>query len=122
MKSNRTETDGAVGGMDWAAWWRSAGTGDTLALAGGLLALALCMVLPLVAKAAPGAEQMESYGRNVAFFGTLWVLTAAVTSGAVHSKWMRRKVEGGRFPVASACVAAGVWLAGLAWAAGLLRM
>lgn len=114
--------------MDWAAWWRSAGTGDALALAGGLLALGLCVALPLVAKAAaggsgsPGAGPMESYGKNAAFFGTLWVLSAAVAGAAVHSKWMRRKAEGGRWPVASGCVAAGVLLAGLAWAAGWLRM
>lgn len=109
-------------------WWRAAQTGDALTLASGLLLLAVCMVLPLVAKAAaggsgsPGAGPMESYAANKAFFAALWLLTAATTGGALFSKWKRREAEGGPFPKATAGLAAVTLAIGLAAAAGLLRM
>lgn len=109
-------------------WWRAGTTGDALTLGSGLLLLALCMVLPLVAKAAaggsgsPGAGPMESYAANKAFFAVLWILTAAATGCALHSKWQRRLAEGGPFPKATAGLAAATLAIGLAAAAGWLRM
>jgi hypothetical protein len=109
-------------------WWRSGTTGDALTLASGLLLLLLCMVLPLVAKAAaggsgsPGAGPMDSYAANKAFFAALWVLTAAATGCALHSKWKRREAEGGPFPKATTGLAAATLAIGLAAISGLLRM
>ena len=65
---------------------------------------------------------MASYAANKAFFAVLWVLTAATTGCAMHSKWKRREAEGGPFPVATAGLAAVTLAIGLAAAAGLLRM
>jgi hypothetical protein len=127
MKAN-TKMQETEGTSPWAARWRAAQTGDALTLAGGLLLLVLCMVLPLVAKAAaggsgsPGAGPMDSYGANKAFFAALWLLTAGVTGGAFHSKWKRREAEGGPFPKATLGLAAATLAIGLAAVSGLLRM
>ena len=124
-KTNLREADGRKA---WGDWWRSGTTGDALTLGSGLLLLLLCMVLPLVAKAAaggsgsPGAGPMASYAANKAFFAVLWVLTAAATGCALHSKWKRREAEGGPFPKATAGLAAVTLAIGLGAAAGLLRM
>lgn len=127
MQAKKTMQETA-GTNPWAARWRAAQTGDALTLAGGLLLLLLCMVLPLVAKAAaggsgsPGAGPMASYAANKAFFAVLWLVTAAVTGGAFHSKWKRREAEGGPFPKATLGLAAGTLAIGLAAVLGLLRM
>ncbi|MBQ9344100.1 MAG: hypothetical protein IJT88_02665 [Kiritimatiellae bacterium] len=64
---------------------------DGLVIAAGLLFLFLCMLLPLVAKAAwggsgsPGAGPQPTRGVNIAFFVTIWCLTALATGLAAFA-------------------------------------
>lgn len=106
----------------------SAQTGNALAVGAGLLFLGLCMVLPLVGKAAcggsgsPGAGPMDTLGANMGFFWGLWAATAAVGGASMANKAWRWKRLGEPFPKAVPGLLSVVALLGLAGAAGWLRL
>lgn len=106
----------------------SPAAGDALAVCAGLLFLALCMVLPLVAKAAcggsgsPGAGPMDTLGANKACFAGLWALTALAAGGALGVKLRRWKTLGEPFPKAVAGLSAVLLALGLALACGWLEL
>ena len=103
-------------------------TGQVLAVAFGLLVLFQCMILPVVGKAAmggsgsPGAGPAEWAGKNQMFFLIMLLVTLATGAAAFYSKWLRRRLDGSPFPVATAgglVLTAGLLLA---FAAGLLKI
>jgi len=105
-----------------------AAAGDALAVCAGLLFLALCMVLPLVAKAAcggsgsPGAGPMDTLPSNVRFFVGLWLATALAAGGALWVKLRRWKAEGEPFPKAVSGLSGVLLALGLALACGVLKL
>lgn len=100
--------------------------GQTLAVVFGLLFLFQCMILPLVGKAAmkgsgsPGAGPAATVWMNQVFFLVMLLITLAAGGVAFYSKWLRRRAEGGPFPVATAGLLALTVALLLAFAAGLL--
>ena len=104
------------------------GTGQTLSILFGLLFLFLCMVLPLVGKAAmggsgsPGAGPAATVWMNQMFFLVMLFLTLAVGAAAFYSKWERRKRDGSPFPKATAGLLALTVALLLTFAAGLLKI
>lgn len=108
--------------------FRAPAAGNALAVAAGLLFLGLCMVLPLVGKAAsggsgsPGAEPLPSFPQNVRFFWTLWFLAALVTGAALANKAWRWRNLGEPFPRLVAALAVLLLALGLAQAAGILAL
>lgn len=106
----------------------SPAAGNALAVCAGLLFLALCMVLPLVAKAAcggsgsPGAGPMDTLGANKAFFIGLWLLTVLVVQAALGIKVRRWRMLGEPFPKAVAGLAGVLVALGLALSFGLLKL
>lgn len=111
-----------------AAICRAPATGDALAVAAGLLFLFLCMVLPLVGKAAaggsgsPGAAPLPSYPVNVRFFWSLWALTALAAAAALSNKYWRWRRLSAPFPRLVAALAVLLLALGLAQAVGLLAL
>lgn len=133
MKTNTTNgrTKGetpAAPGKRLRAVAVSAQAGNALAVGAGLLFLGLCMVLPLVGKAAcggsgsPGAGPMDTLGANMGFFWGLWAATAAVGGASMANKAWRWKRLGEPFPKAVPGLLSVVALLGLAGAAGCLRL
>ena len=111
---------------DFRRWARAPVMGQVLSILFGLLFLFQCMILPLVGKAAmggsgsPGAGPADTVWKNQVFFFSMLFLTLAVGAGAFYSKWVRRKIDGTPFPIATASLLA-LNLAMLrACAAGLL--
>lgn len=93
--------------------------GSTLTILSGLSFLVLCMLLPLVGKA--GVETVH-YGRNMAAFIAVLVLTALLSFLAVYSKVQRRKHDGSPRPFLSVAILGLCLLLLAALAAGLLKI
>ena len=104
---------------DFRRWARAPVMGQVLSILFGLL-------LPLVGKAAmggsgsPGAGPADTVWKNQVFFFSMLFLTLAVGAGAFYSKWVRRKIDGTPFPIATASLLALNLAMLLAFAAGLL--
>lgn len=124
-KADRTER---TGGVDFRKWAAHPAVGQVLSVVFGLLFLFQCMLLPLVGKAAmggsgsPGAGPAEHAARNVAFFSAMLLATLSAGAAAFVSKWMRRRIDGGPFPKATAGLLALTLALLAAFAAGLLKI
>lgn len=110
------------------SWLAASSTGQWLSIVFGLFFLFLCMILPLVGKAAmggsgsPGAGPAATVWKNQLFFTVTLLLTLTVGAAAFYSKWLRRKADGSPFPHFTAGLLGVVLALLLALVTGLLKI
>ena len=108
--------------------WNAELLNKTLSNIFWVLFLFLCMILPLVGKAAmtgsgsPGAVRAIWASQNQVFFGIMWGVTFLLGCGTIFLQW--KLAKSGRAVISK--MTAGLWLAtaglGIAFALGLLHV
>lgn len=123
---NATEPTAEKNAAKLPGWLMRPEVRRVAAAATGLLVLALCLILPMVGKAAvhgsgsPGAGPMDTLWKNHLFFNL--ALLAALATGAltVFLQWVAADAAGERRPTGMLWVVAGVAVLGICHWTGLL--